>query len=578
MNYEISDEKRLDLVECSLGPESWLVGRVKLNYTCRTLDLQAEASRRVDGVEALKELLDEHAYQYVITYYDGHRNRLHLLRDFTGCEPGYYALSGEQLFVSDNASKVAKELSQQNDICEQGAFCFVYCEMHWKPSTLYKSVKSILNECIYTFDPNAGDFRISDHFSVPLESEAETFDPRTLRENICLAHERRIGDRNSIYLSGGIDSQVMAITLIRDLGIRDTESVHFTVKGNQTSEVEFAKNAAKQLGIPFQSVEIDPCVETCIDQRMLDSNSPYIGTLLLQEAIRGSASQQTTFFGGQDTRLHTPALSRADLLYWQFASMLDGSLLVFPWLFARLATFLGAHSVLFRDVERRSRLKALLDNIYPPQKFWKYRHFHIHPFDFALHQLNSHAAFQSLEDSLKELRNDSHRSRYNKLVMLNWRKQYLFDMEYMVESTRTLGHDCVLPFYDRRLAKESAKINFSIATQFSKGRAGHSSRRMLVNKYCLREAYKNELTEELIFRDKAVSPSASQFFNGGLAGEVSAFITDNPLRGTALGEALHVEKLIDIAKRNELRWSSSDNGIITILFNAIVVAKLYAAS
>lgn len=549
---------------------SWLVGQLRHEQQ-KNISNESIQSKSND-IGKLKTYLDSICYQYFAVFYSEPLGQLFLLKDFTGCEAGYYKITSSKIIVSDNVNSVLNA-TDDNQIDEMAAFNFIYFEMPWKPQSLFKDIYSALNDTVYCFDKQNNSFTLQDYFKVQSTKNCQTL---TLRDSITAAHEKRLSTDNAIFLSGGIDSQVMAIALRKDLGTKNLSSYNFSIKGAKNSEHAEAKQTANRLGIDFEHVEVDPKKEIDFEKLFLEQNSPYVGSIPLSNIFsKVNNNRNVTFFGGQDTRLHTPSLTQLDLLYWQFNSIIGSASKPILNTAGKLGAFTLMHARRKERTEKFDRLIRLVSNLSKPQNFLAYRHFHIHQFDFINEKLATHGALNELKAILSNQSFSTPRDTYNKIVELNWRKQYMFDIEYMVGNCRGFGFDCVMPFYDKELAQFSANIDFDLATKITKGRAGHSNKQVRVNKFALREAYKGELDDSLIYRDKAVCPTTYMFFNGALKASLNDFIYNNPLVGTELGEAIYINELIALAKKKHQSWKPEDNAILVVIFNAIVISQYY---
>jgi len=564
---ELNVDKRATHIVLQDG--SWLAGQFQFNDggCFEESDLQSLTAGD------LKKYLDSICYQYFVAFYSKNLNQLYLLKDFSGCEAGYYKVSSSKIVISDSVERILSS-TVDNEIDEVTAFNFIYFEMPWKPQSLFKGINAALNDTVYTYNSLENDFEMKDYFEIKTSDKSSNL---TLRDSITRAHEKRLSTDNAIFLSGGLDSQVMCIALKKDLGVERLLSYNFSIKGAVESEHIEAKQTAVRLGIDFNHIEVDPSKEVDFESLFLTQNSPYVGAISLSsifDNIGGNAN--VTFFGGQDTRLHTPALTKLDLNYWKINSVLGGVANPLLNILGRTSSFtLRSLSRKVRS-EKFDRLLKLIANAGKPGSFLSYRHFHIHQFDFINESSKKNKNLNELKSLLGNANFSNPRQLYNKIVELNWRKQYMFDIEYMVGTSRAFGFDCVMPFYDKELAQFSANIDFKSATKFTKGRAGHSNKTVGVNKFVLREAYKGELDDSLIYRDKAVCPTTYMFFNGALKPQLTDFIYNNPLKGTILGETIFIDELITLAKGKHMCWEPQDNAILVIIFNAMIISSQYA--
>lgn len=512
------------------------------------------------------------------TYILLRKNDVVLKRGFSGEQPLFYTVSASKLFVSDCVVRLAERIHAS--MCLVACYEFVFFEYSGEGRTLFEGVKAVLNGQSLTFrtDLNGG-VAVStvDSFSLP-QLEGLCSDEQKLasllREHINTAHASRSGSVNGVLLSGGIDSQVMAISLSRDLGLKSTFAATFSVRGARQTETEDAKLAAKQLGLEWFHVEVDPAAEIEWSD-VLRANSPYIGSLAMSQflpKIVSNGKSGSVLFAGQDTRLHTPALGPRDLLLWKGLYRFER----FSALVSRCAQGVGYAA---RELDESVFLKRVLGLFAHSPSFSTFlanRYFHVRRFDFNKNDQIFSRVFSDIVRSLKNPDPLNPRAAYNKIVGANWRRQYLFDIGHMEGSCRHASLNCVLPFYDHDLSVFSAKLPFELATKVTVGRAGHSHKEVKVNKYLLRKAYEKDLDPVLIYRDKAVCATNHLFFNGSLRGVLSEFSQDSEHVFSDMGIALHMPDIQRMCKIYDGKWTEDDNWLCNIVFNTLVVWSLIA--
>jgi hypothetical protein len=103
---------------------------------------------------------------------------------------------------------------------------------------------------------------------------------------------------------------------------------------------------------------------------------------------------------------------------------------------------------------------------------------------------------------------------YNLIVAQKWGEQYTDDMRYMQDLGSINNTNIALPFYDINLARMSSTLPFNQASHQTLGRSQFSNRYAIVNKFLLRQAFRDELNESLLMRAKAVSRSQYLLFSG----------------------------------------------------------------
>lgn len=501
-------------------------------------------------------------------------NKIIISRGASGEHPIFYTTIGDVVLISNSAARIANLVEAKISII--ACYEFIYFEYPGPGRTLFEGVFQVLNGQNIEICKNKErelEVKIQDSFTLPtIEYENVISNDelaRKLREEITRAHAARVSNSNTVLLSGGIDSQVMAIALSRDLGLQNILTATFAVKGADQNESSDAAHVAKQLGLEWLLVEVDPNIDIDFDE-LTQLNSPYIGSIAMQQLlprISSSRLSSETLFAGQDTRLHTPALGVHDKWIWN--TLFRSTIL--PSMSAKISEF-GLSKFAKTDENRFIyRLLKLFAESPNFASFLANRYFHVRRFFFNENSREFSRAFSNIYEELRQADPREPRATYNRIVSSNWRRQYLFDIGHMVGSANKSSLSCALPFYDKSLSDFSAIIPFSVATKLTVGRAGHSDRKIKVNKYVLREAYKNDLDHSMIYRDKAVCATNYLFFNGCLREIIGQFIEDAEIPNSHAGRILHMVEIQNICKEKDGNWKAKDNWIANVVFNAIIV-------
>src|SRR5690606_35400260 len=93
---------------------------------------------------------------------------------------------------------------------------------------------------------------------------------------------------------------------------------------------------------------------------------------------------------------------------------------------------------------------------------------------------------------------------YNEIVRIIWGEQYTDDIRYMQDMARISSTYIAMPFYDKQLSEFSSSIPFEYASMFEQGKDTFTHSNVRVNKIILREAYKDKLNPDVLYRKKAV--------------------------------------------------------------------------
>jgi len=235
-----------------------------------------------------------------------------VLRDTSGLKSGYYYQDKDLLIISTNVHRIAKHT--KSSISQLWADCFIYNYFILDGYTLYNNISEfkigekyvnnvIKDEIVSTID------------DLPIEYQENDY---TEQQNIKLlyaktleTHDKLKGDANVVYLSGGIDSNVMLASLY-NVCPNKLRAVSYKVKEGKQDETLYAEKVAKHFGVPFTIIERDPFNPMIVDKYedyVLSLNNPYDGMFIFAPVFQ---QENELFFAGQDTRLHTPPTSKLE--------------------------------------------------------------------------------------------------------------------------------------------------------------------------------------------------------------------------------------------------------------------------
>lgn len=194
-----------------------------------------------DGIEATINKLDG---MYSIAVYDEDTKKLQIARDFPGIKPLYYSISNERVLVSSDIGIIKKLLNvdlNYNLVPELFAFRSILA-----PNTLYNNIYQCKPGEVITFKPNAKNIFIK--VTQKLHKLEDRFDFKTtssehLNQKL---HNSIILQSKSIYepstlLSSGIDSGLIANSLLKEYGKVNAFSVYFDNK-NFSEKMEIQKD------------------------------------------------------------------------------------------------------------------------------------------------------------------------------------------------------------------------------------------------------------------------------------------------------------------------------------------------
>lgn len=510
--------------------------------------------------------------EYAIACLNRKTRTIALSKDFSGSRNLYYAVEGGRLILSTNVYDVLAQLEIRK--FDAGACLeFLMFEYIGAPRTLFSGIQSLRHGATVLLDTNGTVVR---EIASPALSDIEEHLPdnwaRNLREKIVTAHQRRLGARNGIYLSGGIDSSVMAITLKNDLGIDDLVAVTFSTKGAEHDESGHAVQAAKELGIGLEKVVVDPERPIDLPGLLEHSSFPYVGSLILSsvgEHLKIRGLSDINLYAGQDSRVLTPPYNPIDNLVLN-----------------RLADFRTARNAsasiawLLRGFHNRGKVGKGLERLAHAEddlSLYVARYFlHFHRRSENAKGGEFASLWKRLNDQIcaKLATTRGALSIANAIFDITWDRQHWSDMDYMIKNTEAFGGSASMPFFDRDFAFFSAALPMSLKMQLTLGRAGHSGKTKVVNKFALREAYKGELSDQLVYRDKAVCITNHLYLNGSLSPYVREYFSRPRLGEIGLVDALDLRGLIQRALARDGSWTMTDYDEVVEVHNLLYLEAI----
>ena len=453
---------------------------------------------------------------FFILKYDKFLNKIDLYRDQSGIKTGYYSYNNGTLSVSSLIHKLRFSSKGLNTLGVDMLNRFDYL---FDGYTIYDEINEVPIGNSLNFDDKL-QFSVTKSFKIELATEDNNLlleeNINRLRELTNQVHDQLAGTDNLVYLSGGIDSCVMLGALHDVCKPSEVRSVSFRVKGTDFDETFYAKRMADHLGIDLEIKESDPSKIITLDEFenvILGMNNPYPGYWI----FKPEPSTETVCFAGQDTRLHTPDINTFD--QWVFSRFMNNGKVPFSNL---LIHTIGAfHKLLslnksdLKPLRYADRLAAGLDPLcYVNDFILKMKG---NPVADHIYE-NDNIIAREFDIDYSRIKNK--RQLYNEIVKVKWRQQYTDDIRYLQDMARMNNAIIAMPFYDYKLAQFSSSIPFHWATKYVSGSDKFSEEPVKVNKFVLREAYKDKLPESVLYRKKAVSPTLALFFNGPLGSVV----------------------------------------------------------
>ena len=485
----------------------------------------------------------------------------HLVRSDNGVAPLYWARDRNgSVQVGSDLTEMRSRLGDGLGL--DGSLQYLLSEYAYEPNTLFDGINCSPQGAILTFHADAAES--VEQFSTPFE-KLEPFDDdersliKRYRELVLGAIERRLKYHPAVYLSGGIDSNALAVYLTRDLGRADTVAATYTVKGVKDDEGPIAAEVARSLGMTHHLLEVDPSEETDLRETLSGTAAPeaeagYIGALARSAAEAVGA--QLTLLAGQDHRLHTPFLGSADVFYlktvidhpWMMGAIRFGASLaqLVPGLdyHSRRVVGIGTHARTVEDIAsmRYLKLKPHLPGVKANAVERVARSF--------APRLAS--ALASSEPTL--------RSRFNAVMQVWWYGQGTWDGVYMRTSTAQGGQHAAMPYLDRDVVEFCARLPYDLISRMLPGRAAYDlDKVVMVNKYFLRKALSDDLPERLLMRAKAVMPATHLFMNGAFRHHLSDLCLPGGVWDTPVAAYLNRNEILDVLRTRDGRWETAEN-------------------
>jgi len=503
--------------------EEWIVGVDSSLPFDRSDGLRTDADLLLKAIKNTIENIDRNLFEkifgghYVAFVINKQSNDVYVFRDVTGAKSAYYTESKDNLTLGTNMHEVAK-YADTSTLSLNSAHHLMTIDYLFDGDTFYRDVTEFPMGSVST-SFGRQPLRVARRFALDLADSENNNNMEmnicSLRDGIFHAHAKRAGSDNVVLLSGGIDSSVMLCALREVVDRSRIRAITFRVKGTLEDETVYAASLAKHLGVEIERIEVDPNDLSLVENFESDikkMNNPYFGRFIFGQ-FKGSPNQ--VYFAGQDTRLHTPDLNQLDKFAFSTITLqrgtVSGVLLNGISKLARPLISMGFPSSKKRWQRGVFRAMLALDmDKYLPRCFFK-----VDPENLLANGYNEGMINDVISRVRVPWRNAKNsRHLYNLIVAQKWGEQYTDDMRYMQDLGSINNTNIALPFYDINLARMSSTLPFNQASHQTLGRSQFSNRYAIVNKFLLRQAFRDELNESLLMRAKAVSRSQYLLFSG----------------------------------------------------------------
>jgi asparagine synthase (glutamine-hydrolysing) len=261
---------------------------------------------------------------FAFALWDAARGEMLLIRDRFGVKPLYYHLGSDSLTFGSEMRAVLKGAPGAHKPSTSSAVEFLRYGYVSAPNSLYADLSCVPPGCIVRVDRNLNR-RVEPYWSptslydpggsAPLRRELESLDDEALlnrfEEQLTEAFDlRMVADVPvGLFLSGGIDSSLVACLLARNRGLRlRTYTIGYSDSG--FNEMPYAREIAKELGTDHTELEVSDAtalevydtLSTRLDEPIGDSSAipTYIVCRLARENLKValSADGADELFGG----------------------------------------------------------------------------------------------------------------------------------------------------------------------------------------------------------------------------------------------------------------------------------------
>lgn len=540
--------------------------------------LQEMSSSLIDFIERVKDRTLSNDWMtsfigghYAIVLWNVNNFSTWLIRDIAGAKTIYYSTNRDVITVGNALYDFKVPLSLNIEALRRRRKLRYFID----GETFYHEISEVKIGNVVTFDElnmpivlhNFG-LKLLKYDS--LDSTEESI--KLLRQNIIDVHENMASNSNIVLLSGGIDSSVMLASLNEiKTAHMDLRAVTFKLKGTSEDETPYARDVANRFGTKIETIEVDPNCKSMVEKferEVVQMNSPYHGALIYGYLPAGKDS---SYFAGQDSRLHTPDMNWIDNFFFdyvekrQFQSLLSNAKNESNF-FAKI--LYEASQNKHRSIRGLARLGYFSD----PQEY-------IRKYMLGIDNYNSGIIDYEFIDSSKLFEEDitSQRDLYNQITKFRWVTQFTSDMHYLQDMAMINETNMCLPFYDVRLARYSSGLPFKKATAFNKGTSQFDSKKLeKVNKFFLREAFKTDLPLHLASRQKAVSRTLYLIFNGPLGEYIRDIVyQDSQKANDSIALVIGYSKIATWFL-NKRQFDPQDEKLLTDVFQLSCILRLAA--
>lgn len=218
-------------------------------------------NKNIDDIT--NNLLDS---MHAFAFYNIEKKKLYLSRDHAGIKPIYFSEFNQELIFSSEIKGLKKFIPSAKNINPQSLVCMAYCGMNFFRNTLFQGIMKVKPGETLIYDLNLKKFINSiSNVVIPKSSKKMNIDEFNEEINIMISNTS-IGIRKfGVFLSGGLDSSLLAYKLFQKFSNIETYTNFFTPNivnaiTDYNDDFNIAKKFCSQFEIKNHPVEITPDV------------------------------------------------------------------------------------------------------------------------------------------------------------------------------------------------------------------------------------------------------------------------------------------------------------------------------
>lgn len=201
---------------------------------------------------------------FAVAIWDEKKQKLFLARDPIGQKPLYYAQEGDSLLFASEVKSILAAGKSERELDYESVHHYLSLRFIPSPHTMLRHIKKLPPAHCLVFQ--SGQIKIWRYWNIDfnnkLEMSEEEFLKQLKQRLISTVESHLVSDVPvGAYLSGGLDSSMIAAIMAKDLGL-DFGTFAVGVKEQDFNELPFARQVADHLG----TQHVEQCVEANLIQ------------------------------------------------------------------------------------------------------------------------------------------------------------------------------------------------------------------------------------------------------------------------------------------------------------------------